>query len=254
MSTGGSSSETSTVMRAFSLLQLFDVDHPELTLAAMTTRLGYNKATTYRLAQTLVTAGALEQIDENRAYRLGLELVRLGHIASVSSDVRSRAFEGMQRLRDRFGETVYLLVPRDGRSVCVERLEGTRAIRDLSAAPGDSFPMYVGAGGLAMLSVMSPDQQHILLDASSLTRSERTTVDTQLAEAARNGYAVATGDVQRSAGAVAAAVRGHDGTLIGAISLGGPRDEILERHEEMGREVVTAARAASSWHPGQPRA
>lgn len=241
-------------MRASRLLAMFTAEHPQLSLSALTSRLGYNKATTYRLAQTLVSVGYLEQDEDSRAYRLGLALIRLGQVASANSDVRSRALEQMAGLRDEFGETVHLLVARDGRSVCIERLEGTNPIRDLSSSPGDAFPLFVGAGGIAMLSTMSDAERSGVLDAGDLAADERRTIEGQLLDCTARGYATATGDVQVGAGAVAAPIFDETGTLAGALSIGGARQQIIDRREELGSAVAEAARRASerfAEHPGR---
>jgi DNA-binding IclR family transcriptional regulator len=245
MQTSGSNSETSTVVRAFRLLELFSTDHPQLSLSMLTSRLGFSKATTHRLAQTLVSIGCLEQDEETRTYRLGLPFIRLGQVASASSDVRSRALSQMSELRERFGETIYLLVPRAHRSVCIERIEGTRPIRDSSATPGDAFPLFVGAGGIAMLSTMAAAVRDEILDTAEMSAEERRTIETQLAEAAVRGYATAAGDVSHGAGAVAAPIFDHHGDLAGAISLGAARQQILDRHDEFGRAVCEAAARTS---------
>lgn len=251
MSSAGSINETGTVVRAARLLAMFTPEHPELSLSALTSRLGYNKATTHRLAQTLVSVGYLEQDGTSRAYRLGLALIRLGQVASANSDVRSRAMEQMSRLRDMFGETVYLLVARDDRSVCIERLEGTKPVRDLSATPGDAFPLFVGAGGMAMLATMSDVERSRLLDAGELGPEERGTIEGQLLDCTTRGYSTATGDVRLGAGAVAAPVFDDSGALAGALSLGGARQQIIDRRDELGQAVAEAAHLASRCSPGQ---
>jgi DNA-binding IclR family transcriptional regulator len=254
MSSPGLNSEpsTGTVVRAARLLEMFTPEHPELSLSALTSRLGYNKATTYRLAQTLVSVGYLEQDETTRAYRLGLALIRLGQVAAANSDIRSRAMEQMARLRDAFGETVYLLVARDDRSVCIERLEGTKPVRDLSATPGDAFPLFVGAGGLSMLATMSDEERSRILDAGELAPDERRTIEAQLLDCATRGYSTATGDVSLGAGAVAAPVFDHHGAPAGSLSIGGARQQIIDRREELGQAVADAARLASGTASGTP--
>jgi IclR family transcriptional regulator, KDG regulon repressor len=251
MSSVGLNNETGTVVRAARLLEIFTAKHPELSLSELTFRLGYNKATTYRLAQTLVSVGYLEQDETSRAYRLGLSLIRLGQVASANYDVRSRAMEQMSRLRDTFGETVYLLVARDDRSVCIERLEGTKPVRDLSASPGDAFPLFVGAGGMAMLATMSDVEQSRILDAGELAHEARGTIEGQLLDCVTRGYATAAGDVGLGAGAVAAPIFDDAGALAGALSLGGARQQIIERRDELGQAVAEAAHLASRCSAGQ---
>lgn len=245
MSSDGSINETSTVVRSARLLEQFTADNPQLSLSALTSRLGYNKATTHRLAQTLVSVGYLEQDETTRRYRLGLVLIRLGQVASANSDLRSRALEQLAALRDEFGETVYLLVARDGRSVCIERLEGTKPVRDLSIAPGEAVPLFVGAAGIAMLATMTEARRSEILDAGELEDDLRRTIEAQVLDCVTLGYATAAGDMRLGAGAVAAAVFDDSGALAGALSLGGAREQILQRREELGAAVSAAARRAS---------
>lgn len=226
-----------SVDRAVHLLKAFTLEHPELGLTELAKVLALSKGTTHRLAQTLIGGGLVEQDPLTKQYRLGLGVLSMADIVRSGLDLATKARPFLERLRDQFGETVYLLMLRDGRGVCVERLEGTHPMRDLSSPPGTSFPLGVGAGGVAMLaSLPTATAQQIIDPHASESLRER------VKRARDRGHALAQGDVAEGVGAVAVALMDDNGAVVGAISVGGLLSRVLAVEDQIAAATAAACR------------
>ncbi|GAB6902572.1 IclR family transcriptional regulator [Kineosporia succinea] len=233
-------SDVQTVSRAAQILFTFSAENPELGLSQLSTELGLSKATIHRIAQTLVSVGLLEQNATSRGYRLGVRLLRLAQVVEGSIDIRREAREALHTLRDETGETVYLMMLRGNEALCVERLEGSHPMRDLSTAPGAFVPLRTGAAGSAIMSAMPEGDVRALL-GDVTPRALRDEVRERVDTARQRGYAFSRGDIAQGVGAIAAPLVDNHGTVIGAVSLGG----LLERVEQSEQSLVGAvARAA----------
>lgn len=229
-------SPVQSVDRAIRLLRAFTSDEPELGLTQLAAAIELSKATTYRIAATLIEGRLIEQDPVSKAYRLGVGVLALAEVARSGLELTGKARPHLEELRNRFGETVYLLLNRDGHVVCADRLEGTHRMRDLSTPPGSSVPFTRGAGGAAMLAAMSAPNAESLLGAEPAAA-----VRDRVGAARERGYAFAEGDISEGVGAIAIALTDRSGSVVGAISIGG----LLPRVRSAEPEIVEAMRSAA---------
>jgi DNA-binding IclR family transcriptional regulator len=116
------------------------------TLAGMVAAIGMPRATTYRLAEALVSYGLVSKGGDG-TYRLGPRLVELGRLAGQARPSLARAAgPALERLRDRTGESVQLFVAEGGRRVCIVSLESPHSLRTMVAV-GAALPMDKGSAG-----------------------------------------------------------------------------------------------------------
>ena len=111
--------------------------------------------------------------------------MRLGAAVVERLDERQAALPVMERIHERVGETVFLLVRRGRNAVCIERLEGLR-VQSLALRLGGSLPLHAGAGPRALLA-WEPEAEW------------EEYVDEGARAARRRGAAVAGGAVRRAA-------------------------------------------------------
>lgn len=230
-----------SVERSVRMLKAFTTATPELGLTQLAAAVGLSKGTTYRIAGTLIDGGLLEQDATSKSYRLGIGVLALAEVARSGLELSTKAHPHLEQLRNQFGETVYLLLNRDERVVCAERLEGTQRMRDLSTPPGSSVPYTRGAGGAAMLAAMPADEVRRILgpDASDV-------VAQRVSKAREQGYAFAEGDISEGVGAIAVALTDRAGRVVGAISLGGLLPRVVASEEEIAAAMIAAAGAIST--------
>src|SRR5437764_14557142 len=104
----------------------------ELALSA-----GLDKATTYRLAQTLVTLGCLDQDPVRREYQVSIRVLDFGFAYLNNLDVRLRALPHMQALSRELGYAVSLSALDGADVVYLEHLRAA-PLRVAVAVPGAS--------------------------------------------------------------------------------------------------------------------
>jgi DNA-binding IclR family transcriptional regulator len=230
--------------RAVHLLSQFTRTQQELGASDLGRAAGLNKGTTHRLAQALVSLGLLEQDPGTRRYRLGVRLLEFGAIVQGGLDIRERAKPVLADLTAEFGETTYLLIYRDRRAVCVERIEGIHLLRDLSTEVGSALPMDVGAAPIAILAFL-PEEDRRAFVAADVAAAERAALEAQLEEVRERGYSTVMGAIAEGHGGIAAPIFDREGVVCAAISIGGITQRLEENVATLGPAVVGAAEQIS---------
>ena len=90
----------------------------------------------------------IQQDGATKLYRLGPGLFYLASVAREGLEIRKIALPFMERLRDITGENAVLHELRDGKRVCIEKVESKEVLRD-SLRVGDQFPAHAGASAMS---------------------------------------------------------------------------------------------------------
>ena len=232
-------SDYRSLQRAVSLLSQFTPTEQEMGASDLARATGLNKGTAHRLAQALVSLGLLEQDEATRRYRLGVRLLEFGAIVQGGLDVRERAKPVLARLTEEVGETTYLLVYRDGRAVCVERIDGIHLLRDLSTQVGSALPLNVGAAPVAILAFLPDEEREAFL--ATVPSAERPSLGKLLERVRREGYAAVMHGVAVGHGGIAAPVFDREGRVCGALSIGGLAQRLEENAAPLSAAAISAA-------------
>jgi DNA-binding IclR family transcriptional regulator len=129
-----------SIERAARLLGLFSQEHPELSLAEITTGLEATKATTHRYTMALRRTGLLRYDAARQVYSLGPRIVELAASALVGLRIIKVAGPHMEQLVAAANETVVLSVW-DGESPVVMRVEdNTNRIARILVRTGTRLP------------------------------------------------------------------------------------------------------------------
>jgi DNA-binding IclR family transcriptional regulator len=150
----------------------------------------------------------------------------------------------LEQLRDGTGLTVFLSVPRLGKTVCIRRLHG-RSYNILVLRPGGSLPLYLGGVGRITLAFGTEDAATYLAGApfepvteySLVTRAE---LEDDVATSRADGATLSDQDVTLGVAAVAVPVF-DGGKLRAALSVAGRREDVVDDVPELRRRLVDAA-------------
>jgi DNA-binding IclR family transcriptional regulator len=231
--------------RAAAILDAFDPDHRELTLAALVRRSGLPRSTTHRTADRMLRLGWLDKPD--RHYRIGSRLFELSGLAPIRHELREAVLPFLQ---DLFGATrtaVQLGVLRGSHVLIVEKISGHRPMPMLSQV-GGTIPAHCSALGRALLAYSEPAVVDAVLGAGLVRRTPRTltspvAVRRELAAVPDRGWAVDREEGNVGITCVAAPVFGPSGDVAAALSVTGPSAAV--RPDRVGPAVRLAAAAAS---------
>jgi DNA-binding IclR family transcriptional regulator len=187
---------------------------------------GLNKATVYKLLETLQDVRFVEKTDLSQ-YRLGIGLVRLAQSSIDQIDLVSIAQPVLVKLNDKTGETVHLGVMDRNRVVYVAKLESRQAVRMYSSI-GKSAPMYCTGIGKALLSKYSVEQltqyftdvQRVPYTSSTIVAEDA--LRRELLRIQAQGYSMDDGEHEEDVRCIAIPLyKGQE--LYGAISVSAPK-------------------------------
>jgi DNA-binding IclR family transcriptional regulator len=238
-----------SVERALSMLELLGRSGP-LTVTQLARRLGINKTTAFRMAQTLVARDWVVK-SADRTYRLGPGILGLAissnHGQQLIGDMRPL----LEHLYEATGETIHL-TRLDGRHVVyLEQIVSNQPVRSV-AAIGARSPAHCVSPGLAQLAHLPAAQLEWFLSVplQRHTPSSITTVEGLRRELERvhdRGFAINLGGYRPDVGGVGSAVLDPKTlTPIAGISVCGPVYRLKSRElDDLGALVRAAAEDAA---------
>ena len=241
-----------SVDRALTILKLLAADG-ELGVTEIAGLLGVHKSTASRLLGTLETHGLAEQLPDRGRYRLGVGVLRLAGATRSRLDIvrESRPITGP--LAAEVGETVNIVILSGSETLYLDQVAGPSALQ-IHNWVGRRNPVHATANGRVLLAHATPAETEAVLAAISTpggnlraltphTVTDRAALLQSLETVRRDGYAAAVDELEIGLTAVAAPIRGVDGTVIASVSVSGPSFR-LDSARLPG--VVTATRDAAT--------
>lgn len=240
--------------RAFSILRLLDGHEPAaegLGAQEVANRTGLKFPTAHNFLKSLVELGYVERVPENGRYRVSAKLGRLGNRQDRLKTLESVASAAIQRLAERFHETVSLSLEMDFRRRSLILAESTQELRVVQGKGDDAF--YPFPVGRVHLSRMAPERLAEFVARRGLPSGEwpgvetRTELDEALARIRREGCEVKRNEAVGAA-AIAVPVLGLEEEWNAALCLVLPLlrfdaarcREIVAALQESARSIATA--------------
>jgi DNA-binding IclR family transcriptional regulator len=244
---------TQSLDRAMALLRLVAGQSGRgMRLVDAVARSGLAKPTVHRLLQALERQGLVTQDAGDRLYHLGPEAFVLGTLAGERYGLHRIALPSLLRLAGTTEDTSFLSVRRDTHVVCLHREEGAFPIRSHVLRAGDRHPLGVGAGSLAILSLLPDAEAADMIDENAAELAARYPEFTpellrrEIARTRARGYALNEGLLQSGSWGVGVAVLNQHGRCEGALSIAAIESRLTApRRDEMAALLKTEARRLS---------
>jgi len=221
---GGAEDRVKTARTLFEVVEYIK-DHEGATISSIAEELGYAKSTVHRHLTTLLELGYVVKTPDG--FDVGLQFLDLGQHAKTRHPGYELAHDKVDELAEQTGERAQFLVEEHGEAVYIHRSFGDRAVRT-DPGIGSRIPLHATAAGKAMLASMDADQRVALLDQTEFapitdaTITNRETLLAELDDIADRGYSFNEQENLDGLHAVAVAVSGPDGDVIGALAISGP--------------------------------
>lgn len=182
----------SVTARALSILGVFSMERPSLTLSEISRATGLPVATVYRLAGELEEGRFLDR-DEDGRYSLGLYLWEMGMLTPVHGRLREIAMPFLLNLQYTCRETVQLAVIDGVDAIYIEKLSMVESA-PVQSRIGARIPLHATGVGKALLAFSSPTFVDTVLGMPLMrftdeTTTSRHTLAKQLAQVVDDGYA-----------------------------------------------------------------
>ena len=213
--------------------------------------LGVHKSTAFRLLAVLESRGFVEQSEDRGSYHLGFGIVRLAGSITAQLDLSRQGRAACERLAADLDDTVNIAILDRQRAVNISQSRGAAAVASHNWI-GQQTPLHATSSGKILLA-FGPAGMRASVLAGQLDRFTDTTVTDptvlsgELDRIRRTGWAGSAEEYEVGLNAVAAPVRGADGSVVAALSVSGPAYRLAaESFPAIAERVVGAADEVSA--------
>ncbi len=208
--------------------------------------LSLDKATTYRLLQSLCAGGLVQNIANSGSYALGPTCLAFAEGYRKSFTMRDMVLPFLEKLVNLSGETA-IYCQRYGPDSCVtvERWDSPHDTRTFSGT-GIVRPLIFGSSALAILAMLPNSEVNKIVelrngDQESLSTREKKLLMDRIAAVKVNGYAISMRERDLDTGGIAAPVS-DDHNVFGSLAVIGPVDRMKRSGlRKLGKQVQRIA-------------
>jgi IclR family transcriptional regulator, KDG regulon repressor len=233
----------SSVINAVNLLEELARSRKSLALKELAQKLELDKATAYRLLNSLWKKGLVQKIGNRGLYGLGPRLLLLAEEYRRSFTMRDTVAPYLEQLVGATGETaLYCERFQYDSCVTIERRESPHHTRTVIET-GIPRPLYVGSSAVAILAMLPAEEIRSILSLRPLEKltahsatSEKQVLK-KIEEVKRRGYAVSIQERYSYTAGIAAPCF-LETSVIGSIAVIGPAERIRTTGVEKTGKVV----------------
>ena len=214
-----------------------------VSLGELTTILGVDRSSAFRLANTLRRRGFLAYPTGRKDYVLGPSIWRLSRQYDWSNMLITVSREHLKLLATQTNETAHLAVREGKHTLFIDHATANHMIA-VTGQTGELLPLYCTAHGKALLADADKRELIAIFGAASLRSYTPKTVTSldQLAKTCaqikERGYAIDDAEFIEGMRCVAAPIRGQNGIVMGAIGVSAPLQRFpQERYRTCGEQV-----------------
>ena len=232
------SSYTSTLLKAFDILDCFSSDNQEIGIKDISQKIDMPQSSVYRIIQSLEFAGMIYQNRENRKYRLGPKFIALSGRQSSLSGYMDIAMKYMKLLGHETSETVNLAMLDCDRVVYLHRVDSPHVLRPNFSLMERYSAVQTGLGLVLLADLNSAGLQWVYQNNADTLHIPYKEFTEQIAQIRRQGYALADEECELGARCVAAPDRNYTGRVVAGISVSGPVSRLTKERIQVIAPVV----------------
>ncbi|CQR46276.1 HTH-type transcriptional regulator KipR [Paraliobacillus sp. PM-2] len=234
-----------TLSLSLEVLKMFTKDKPTWGGRELATALNQNHTKIYRILETLEGHDFLTKDTETKKYALGIAIWELGNTVANNFHINELVQPILEKLSENTNESAFLTVLDGEEGLTFAAVEASTTVR-FSVSVGSRTPLHAGASYRSILAYMSPTFIDNYLTKAITKYTDKTMVDPQmiqedLMKIKQQGYAVSEGEYTEDVIAVAIPIF-HKETVIGSITISGPKYRIQAEDIEVFIKELTQAR------------
>lgn len=237
-----------TNMRMLLILETFGQKAEGTTATEIGRAIGLPKQTVHRLCTTLLEQGFLVRDEASNGFRPGRRARRLATTVLQASSVHIARRQVLIALAEEIGETVNFVMPEDRGMSYKDRIETNWAFR-IQLPVGSHVPFHCTASGKAFLASLPKSERRRLVNVmplQRLTNNTHVSAETllqELAQIARQGYALDNEEFMDGMVATSVPVFNASGKYFASLAFHGPVQRIsIERAVSLAPVLQKASR------------
>lgn len=234
--------------RTLAILEILSEHSLGLSVAEIVRELGISQNSVFRITNTLQERGYLHRRESDKRFVLSNKLFDLSRPKVNEKSLVVCAYEAMQGLRDRKGETVQLLVRSGDKAVVLEQVGGHHPVKVMGEI-GLRVPLFSCAPGKCLLTWIPDEEFADWLGRVKLKSYTATTLTTHkalkknLMETRERGYAVDLAEGLEGIHCIAAPILNQYEYPVAALTVMSPSFRLpVSEFERLGQECIRAAR------------
>ncbi|SHF54867.1 transcriptional regulator, IclR family [Desulforamulus putei DSM 12395] len=242
-----------SIAKALMVIEYLASCQTEVPLSNISSKLKMSKSTVHGILSTLKQYGYIEQSSFTGNYKLGIRFFELGRIVASTWDVRAVSGPYIQKLLERTGETVHLVVLDKGEVLYIDKRESNQSLRIVSEI-GSRLPAHCTGVGKVLLAYLPKLEMQRIITTKGLPQYTKNTItdplklEEELKAIRERGYAYDIEEIMENLSCIAAPIFDYSGKAIAAISISGPSTRFTAvRLEEIKPILIeTAAEISTS--------
>lgn len=240
-------SRIQVIDRAVKLLDAISRYSLPVTLKALSADTDLSPSTAFRILHSLIDNHFVDKDDEGK-YQLSGRIIRLTNTQDTGIDFRKIAIPYLEKLRDKFGETVNLTIREGDVIIYIDKALPNRMM-NVQQMIGSRAPLHVTGVGKMMLGkegaegVVGYAQRTNL---PSFTRNTFSTLDSLVTECmacVARGYAFDNEEAEIGVGCIGTLIYDKYGEVIAGLSVSAP---IERRRDDWAKQLVKTAKSIST--------
>lgn len=232
-------SKSGSVEKALSILEVFSVSTPSLSLDDLAEKSGFPKPTAFRMLCSLEKFGYVKRVtlDGQMKFKLGMAFLEKSQIVTSDFDIRDYAKSPLLELRNKSRMSVQLAIRDGDHAIYIEQFESLNPIR-VYPQVGRRVPLYAAACPRVLLAYMPDEEQDYFLrnyeytSFTSKTMTNYNFIKKELNDIIEKGYSLSTGELYEGTTAIAVPIFGRNQEILGAISIIGTSQDFEDLHAE----------------------
>lgn len=235
-----------SLARGLSVIQVFGVETPEMTLSQVATRAGISRAAARRFLLTLKDLGYVAA--DGNQFRLTPKVLGLGYAYLSSLSLWEVAQPFMERVSEQVHESCSMSVL-DGEEVVYVARVPTKHIMSVALGIGTRLPAHATSMGRVLLSALSPEDLAAYLETSVRQAFTENTVTDEdelsaiLQTVRDKGYALVDQELEIGLRSIAVPVRDRSGRVRAALNASGHASRV--NVSQMVRNFLTPLQEAA---------
>jgi IclR family transcriptional regulator, acetate operon repressor len=239
-----------TVDKAVELLGYFSERQPEFGLSELARTAGFDKASTRRLLLALIKHDYIEQNPSNKAYRLGIGVLRLARVRETSMPLDSIVSPLLDGLVELTQESAHFSLLSGGRISTIGISESRRSNR-INFVLGEEGPIHATSSGIVCLAYSTEAYvtgvlQRDLQAYTKNTVTKKKQFREMLLNVRENGYHINEEQYEVDVCSIAAPVFDAGGRPIGAFAVASPTSRFGAKNQKLIAAAVCDAAADAS--------